>query len=189
MQSIQRLLPHHFQILDMVVAGHEAKTIAQALDKSVGSVNSVIRSPLFQLELTKRRAANSEVTIGGLDRSAHMNKAMSLLEAAGEKAANTLTDLLEDKDPSIQLRSANSILDRVFHKTGDERNVVVNITAENLQLLQVALKESSYVQPNQRLTADSPDAKCSESSGSELRENCRVEDRPADEPAAERAER
>ena len=141
--SIQRLLPRHYKIIEFALAGHDTGFIAEALGMNPSSVGKVLSSPLVQHELARRRQSSQESTTLGEDRSAAVGKARSILELATEKAANVMEELLDSYDPNIKLRAADKILDRVFGKDSENRKTgAVNISAEQIQLLVVALKES-----------------------------------------------
>jgi len=142
--NIQRLLPRHFKIIELALAGHNNKTIAEVVGMSPSGVATVLNSPLVQSELARERERNRESEVMHLDREATLGKARSILEQATEKAAKVHEILLESPDPTIQLRAADKILDRVFGKDKDERrSAVINISAEQVQLLTLALKESN----------------------------------------------
>lgn len=150
--QIRKLLPRHYQTLDLTAAGHDVSTIAKATGQSTTSVRLCQQSPLFQHELSKLRARAQEPQLAQLDKEAHTAKALSILERASEKAASTLENLLDDDDPGMRLRSASAVLDRVFNKSGDSNKTVINITADNVNLLQQALRESN----NGRISAAHP---------------------------------
>lgn len=175
--GIQRMLPRHNKIMDLYLAGHDVKVIAETVGTSTAQVSMTINSPLFQHTATKRRAEMKMEEVGSLDRQAHMAKAQSILEQASEKAASTLEGLLESEDESIRFRGATAILDRALNSGKQNSGVVVNITAEQVQLLNLAMKESQYVNPVQ--PAHSSDASGSKPAGSVVCEERGVEDRPA----------
>jgi hypothetical protein len=155
---IQRLLPRHFKILELTLAGHDRKAIAQALEMSEPTITNVQRSPLFQAELVRRRREGEGATVATLDREAALGRARSLLEEASVGAAEKMVELMEAEDTSLQHRAAADILDRALGKSGQKESVpVVNITAEQVQLLNIALKESQNGQP-QAPAAHSPPA-------------------------------
>lgn len=142
--NIQRLLPRHFKIIDLAAAGHDAKAIAETLQMSPASVGTVLRSPIVQSELARQRQRMQESEVLHLDREATLGKARSILELATEKAAKVHEQLLENPDPNVQLRAADKILDRVFGKDKEDRRAaVINISADQVQLLTIALKESN----------------------------------------------
>lgn len=157
---VGRLLPRHFKIIELILAGHDDGTIAQMLDMARYSISQIRRSPLVQAELTRRRRESDEPVIAALDRNAILGKAKVVLEDAAEKAAQTQVHLLEAEDESIKLRASNSILDRVFGKA-EESRPVIHISAEQVQLLNIALQESTnghYEEPAaNRPSADAPE--------------------------------
>jgi len=185
---IRRLLPRHFDILELVLAGHDNLTISKSMGVSKDMLNMLQRSPLFQAELSKRRRESGIDTLNHLDRSAASAKAQSILDQASERAAATLDGLLEADDDSVRLRAASSILDRVFGKSSEQgAKIVVNVTAEHIQLLHQALQESKH----ENVSANRPGSQCPESSGSELHQASGSSHTPADElpafsPADER---
>lgn len=140
--GIQRLLPRHFKIIDLAAAGHDAKAIATILNMHVTTVAQVLRSPLVQHELSRVRRESRESETLGLDRSAAMGKARSILEQASERAAKTCEELLNSDNDSVRLRAADKILDRVFGSEDKSKPLAINITAEHVNLLVQALQES-----------------------------------------------
>lgn len=145
-KEIQRMMPRHFQMLDLKVAGLPNKQIAAAVGCSTSSVDIVARSPLFRAELNRRlNNRNKDAVVQEIE--AFAGKARSILEQSSEKAAETSVDLLDSPDDSIRHRASVSILDRVLGKTeagvsaGPTINVQIN--ESHAQLLVLALKESS----------------------------------------------
>lgn len=135
--ELKRLLPRHYKILDLYQAGTKVKDIAQALGLSPNGVRLIIQSPQFQAELSKSRKTELvEMSDGTVSASV---QARDILERASLKAAEVQTDLLEDESSKIKLAASNSILDRVFES---KRSEGITISAETINLLQVALRES-----------------------------------------------
>ncbi len=150
---VQRLLPRHFKIIEMVKAGHTNKAIAETIGLHQDTIGYITRSPLFQAELARRRSEDNTQEILGMDHDAVIGKARSILEQNATAAAEKHVELLETDDPALQMRAADKILDRVFGKAED-RSVkpVVSLTAENVQLLVLALKESPNGQNSEPAT-------------------------------------
>jgi HEAT repeat protein len=148
--NVQRLLQRHYKIIDLAAAGHDVKTIAETLGMKPHSIGLILKSPLVQHELAKVRKQSKESEVLGMDREALRGKTLSILEQASVKAAEVVQELLEDVNPTVRLRASDSILDRVFgnQKDGHGMSTVINITAENVQLLHQALKESEYAVQN-----------------------------------------
>lgn len=154
--QIQRILPRHYRIIEMAAANHDAKVIAEALEMNVGSVKILLKDPLVQSEIARRKAADDTTEIMGMDRNAAMGKARSILEQASIKAAGVHEQLLESPDGSIALRAAKQILDRVFGEKEKGSHQVFNITAENVSLLNLALKESDNVRKHAPTADEAP---------------------------------
>lgn len=154
--NITRLLPRHFKIVDLTLAGHEVSEIADAVGVNRSTIQKLQRSPLFQAELVRRRKEDKVVEIEKMSRSAILGRAKSVLTQATEKAAETQVSLLNSEDDSIKLRAASSLLDRAFGKTEDVAPII-HISTEQVQLLTIALKESSNA-TNPQQFPDSPDA-------------------------------
>ena len=154
--TVQRLLPRHFKVIELAMAGHDSKTIAETLNIKPTTVALILKSPLVQHEISKRTKASTEETILGLDRDAFRGKVMGILEKATLKAAQVQEELLNNPNPTIALRASDSILDRVFgsRQDGGGAATVINITAENVALLHTALKESEYA--GRKSSANSP---------------------------------
>lgn len=149
--QIQRLLPRHFKMLEMRLAGCTNVEIAQTLDCTKENVYAVSRSPMFISEFNRRMKDQIDDGIQ-LDRAAFMGKARSILDTASLRAAETQLDLLESDDDSVRLRASGTILDRALgkpeSKTSDSGALSVMINAPDAQLLIIALKESNNAQVN-----------------------------------------
>lgn len=142
--TIQRMMPRHFKIIELALAGHSPAAIARTLALTAQSVNLVLKQPLVQAELVRRRRESSEDDILQMDADATRGKALSILEQATIPAAQKFVDLLDSPDDAIKLRAAEKILDRALGPTGPggKAGLVVNISAEHVQLLNLALQES-----------------------------------------------
>ena len=53
--QLQRLLPKHYKILDLVLAGWKQRRIADELGLSYVGVSNIVTSVVFQAELARRR--------------------------------------------------------------------------------------------------------------------------------------
>jgi len=140
--SIKRLLPRHFKILELCLEGFDNKTIAQALGISTVTVSSIINAPLFQHELSRRRRDHERQS--DELRLKTLQQAKAQLENAATQAVEKHISLMEhSEDERVQLASAKSILDRVFHPSesrDSQKGIVLN--ADSVKILQVAIKES-----------------------------------------------
>lgn len=150
--NIGTLKSKHYQIIDLALVGESNVDIAKALDMHTQTVGMILRSPLVMSELARRRKESDSVVLGTLDRSAMLGKAKSILEQGAEDAAQKHIELLDTDDPSLQLKAATHILDRVFGRA-DEVAPVIHITTEQVQLINLALKES-HDGPNQEQPAN-----------------------------------
>lgn len=143
--NITRMLPRHFKILELALAGHAAKAIAESVGMERNSVSMVLRSPLFQAELTKRRretvAENAEVARN--DRDGILGRARITLENAVERAASRQVELLEADNEAVALKASTLILDRAIGKAEEQTAPKVQITIEQANLLCQAEKESN----------------------------------------------
>ena len=159
---VRRLLPRHFRILEMVMAGHTNKVISETLEMHRDTVTAVTRSPIFQAELVRMRKDDPVTDMLEMDRNAVIGKARSILEQAVEPAANKMVELLETEDPALQFRASGNILDRVFGKADEKQNApVISLQAEQVQLLVLAMKESDDAQRHEQ-TANGQAASTSE---------------------------
>lgn len=142
-QNIQRLLPQHYALIDMAVAGHSPRVIAETLGRTPESVRLLLNAPNVQHEISIRRKDGREATTLGLDRDAVLGKARSVLEQATERAALKQVALIDSFDPAIALRASDKILDRVFGPTGGGGNKapIINVSAEQIALVNLTLKE------------------------------------------------
>ncbi len=167
---VRRLLPRHFKILDMVVAGHTHKAVAETFNMHKDTISALCRSPLFQAELVRRRREDPISDMLELDRDAVLGKARSILEQAIEPAAEKMVELLEAEDPALQFRASSNLLDRVFGKSDEKQaSPVVSLSAENVQLLVLAMKESDDAQGIQQ-TANGSSASPAQDGHSDVQE-------------------
>ncbi len=142
--SIKRILPRHFKILDLKVAGFKNTEIAKSLGMSPATVGAISRSPLFNAELQRRLKDRNEDGAAE-EQEAFESKARSILTQNAEKASMVQSDLLDSEDDSVRLRASNSILDRVLGRADakDGPSVAnINITTEDANLIVLALQES-----------------------------------------------
>ena len=140
--ELKHLLPRHYQILELCLQGFRSKDIAEAVGLTPQAISLITNSPMFQDALARRRADQQ----GNLDEETAQteHEALDLLRKHSKDAAQVQVDLLEAPDGRLALASANSILDRVLGKAPAEAASAapVMVLAENIQILQIALKES-----------------------------------------------
>ena len=147
-RTIKRLAPRHHRILDMHLDGMKATEIARALGMSSGAVNLVIRSPVYQSELSRRRE----------ERSRHLDQEYALeLDTMRREMASHATsairvqgELLEDTDPRVRQEAVKQTLGRVWGEAGVDGKggkgsggaPVVLIDAAGVENLNLAFSES-----------------------------------------------
>lgn len=172
--QIQRMLPRHFKMMELTLAGMTQVAIAEMLGCTRQCVGIVQRSPIFRKELQqKQKDMNSEGVKDVVVKFAE--QAQKVLEDNSKKAAMCQVDLLDADDDSVRLRASSSILDRALGKpegqlTASGPNIKVEIHANVAQLLMTALTESKEINSHasnditSEPTADSSSA-CSAKNG------------------------
>ena len=140
--NIQRMLPRHFRMLDLTLAGLGRKDIAETLGVSVQTVSNVQSSPLFQDELERRKLVVDKNVDEGLANTPIRAKA--ILDERSVAAAERLGTLIESNDEAVAHRASCSVLNHVL---GGEQSKIrpVVINAEQFQLLQLSLEESKQI--------------------------------------------
>lgn len=147
--EIQRLLPRHFRILELVIEGWSLPQISSEVGMTTKALDVITKSPLFRSEVARRRTyvQKREDEI----RSSILGDARDRLVQSAEQAALVQIGLLESKNESIKQRAATDILDRVFpdgrmpgvgQETGGKSGVQVVINAESINVLTSAINES-----------------------------------------------
>lgn len=168
---IQRLLPRHYRILELRLAGLSNKAIAATVGCTPQSVSIVIRSPMFQAEYNRKLSTQTEGAVAA-EVDAFASRARSTLQQNAERAAQTQVELLDSEDDSVKLRSSSSILDRVLGKVegsqaSDGPSIKVEIQTKDAQLLILALNESKEISNAQRHTEEDAESDGSPASSSE----------------------
>ena len=142
--ELQRMMPRHFQIIDLCLTGYGPKEIAQALDMTPQAISLITKSAIFQSELARRRESIEKKTNDQL--ATGVGRAKQMLEQASEAAAQVHIDLLSPDnavDPKVRQISASKILDMVLGQDQKHSTQVVVLGAGAIQLLQIALHEST----------------------------------------------
>lgn len=141
---IQRMMPRHFRIMDLVLQGKTCVQIGKELGCHPDTVTNVSHSPIFQDELARRRARIERQR----DDAAAVEtfQAKQVIEEAAVDAARAQVDALESPQATIKLRAADAILDRALGKGGpakaDTTPGTIVLSAERIDLLMLALRES-----------------------------------------------
>lgn len=142
--EIQRMLPRHYQVLELTLAGNGPKEVAQALGMTPQAISLITNSPIFQSEISRRRTDVEKETTTQL--ALTPTRAKQMMDDLACVAVQVHSDILTTSggDPRVKQKSADSILDRVFgsgEKT--QRQQVVVLEAGAIQLLHVALEETN----------------------------------------------
>lgn len=142
--EIEKLAGRHYEILQLALGGNSRKDIAAALGMSPEGISLITKAPIFQEAFArekKKRDAGAEEAAAETSQ-----RARGVLEKASVEAAQTQVELLApEQDPKIRLATSQNILDRVLGKAaggGDGSGGTVQITAQSVQLLQLAMSES-----------------------------------------------
>lgn len=138
--ELQRLQAVHRRIVEMQLAGMRVTDIAQELGLSVVGVGRIVKSPLFQDELARRRQTQTGIVDEVL--ACTTARARESLDAAAASAVDTMVGLLGSESENVRLRSAAEILDRTVGQKDLGGGPKIIINALNLQALQIALQET-----------------------------------------------
>jgi hypothetical protein len=138
--EIQRLLPRHYQILELTLGGNGPKEIAQALGMSPQSISLITNAPNFQSELARRRdtiekSSNDLMAVGS-------QRAREMLDEASIKAVDVHIQAMQHFDVKVQQTSASKILDLVLGKNEGPSKPTIIMNVESINLLKIALMES-----------------------------------------------
>jgi len=125
--DLQKFTPRHFKILDMAIAGLQAKDIASKLQMSPAQVHNVIRSPSFQHQFAIRRKLSEE-----RQDSDSIDEVKEVLSNNAKAAANKLVDGMASDDSKVVLKSATEILDRTGYTKKEDRHQSENVIQINI---------------------------------------------------------
>jgi len=147
-QEVKRLSHVHMAIVEMALAGATRNEIASAMGRTPESVGLIIRSPLFQHELARRRDEQQKVIDG--EASGTINHARKTLAEATQSAAEKLISVMKTTpDARLQKDAAVEILKRTYDpKYAAERGsnqLALTLQPGALLNLQIALRESSQL--------------------------------------------
>lgn len=140
--ELQKLMPRHFKILEMFLNGQTRKTVAQAVGMTPEAIGQIYYAPLFQNELARRRALRENES--DKEEREYVDKAKKKLREHAEGAVGVHVELMGDEaaDPRVRQISADAILDRVFEKGGQTQAPAIVLSAEKVEILQVAMQEA-----------------------------------------------
>ena len=141
--ELERLSQVHLKMVELALAGMSTKDIAEVCDRTPQSISMILRSPLFQEELSKRRSAQVQKidqTVGST-----VAAARSRIEGAADRAAEVEISLLNSVDDSVKRQSAQYILDKALGTSKEPTGATIIIQGDNLNLQNVALAESDHM--------------------------------------------
>ena len=149
-KQIQLMTPRHFKILDYVLEGLTTSTIAKNLNMSYSQVQIVIRSQLFQHQLSIRRHQYEEKQAENAANA--IDDVKEALQQSALSAANKLILGIDSINENIALKSATEILDRTGYPkeqkmSGSETNTQIIINAADFSILNESLKLDAPVPP------------------------------------------
>jgi len=128
------------------MAGLSVKEISKEVGRGGAWVSNVIKSPVFQSEMSRRRKGIEQ----SLDKQAveQVEEAKRILQEGAADAAQLHVDIVRDKEEDARVRqiSAKEILDRTF---GDSKFVpqAIVMSVEQLNNLSIAISESQSFEP------------------------------------------
>lgn len=141
--ELERLSQVHLRMVELALAGMSTKDIAEVTGRTPQCISMVLRSPLFQQELSKRR----EMQIEKIDQTvgSTIAAARAKIEGAAERAADTEIELLGAPDHSVRRQAAQYILDKALGTSREPTGATIIIQGDNLNLLNLALSESDHM--------------------------------------------
>lgn len=148
MHEIQRMLPRHYAIVNLALAGMSRRDIAKRVSLTPEAVGMILRAPIVQDELARRRERierkiDEHIALRVVD-------AKRIIEEASARAAEKQVELLDADSPRVRQSAAKDILDRTIGKRpSDASPPSVVFDARTINMLQVALQESQII-PDKR---------------------------------------
>lgn len=153
--GIQRLLPRHHGLLRLVLTGNFSRSqMATTLGYTPENISLIIDSPLFQMELARRRKDQERTENIAVRDSITM--ARDLLNKVALPAVETMERVMAfgmgDND-KLQLDAADKILKYAFPRNAETRGAslvqqVVVLSDDKLRRLSEALSESGLTSGN-----------------------------------------
>jgi hypothetical protein len=141
--TLNQLKHTHLAMVEMCVQGASPRDVADATGYNIVTVRQLIRAPLFQNELAKRRGQQQRV----VDKvsAEKLTRAKQVLVDNVEKAAGVQVGLLNSVDERVQQTAVTNIFDRVFGRSGEKQQASIQVTlgAGALLTLQTALAEDT----------------------------------------------
>lgn len=141
--ELQALSARHHSMVGDAIAGMTRKDIAEKYGMTPEGVGGIMKSPIFQDEVARRRekvhgAQEEQIAISTQDIRSKLNQ-------ASERAADTMIGLMDAPTPEMRFKSSQYVLDRVLGKEAPAGPAtgMITIQADQLQILLVAMKEST----------------------------------------------
>ncbi len=149
--GIQRLLPRHHGLLRLVLSGaYNRNQMAAMLGYTPENITLIVESPLFQLELARRRKELERTENVAVRDS--LTQARDLLNKIAYPAVETLEQAIMGGSGmnKTQIDAADKILKYAFPKSAEQLGSslvqqVVVLSDEKLRRLSEALSESGLV--------------------------------------------
>lgn len=141
LKELQRLMPRHFKIVDLILGGLSHTEVAQEVGMSATGVQHIAQSLVFQTELSRRRE-NQEKALD-VQHVSTIRKATETFEAAAEEAADKVVSLMQGaEDERVQFTASREVLDRAgMSAKGSEPAVTLDV--KSLELISIAISESA----------------------------------------------
>ena len=142
-QSVTKLTPRHYKILDYCIAGLTAKQIAKELSMTPAHVSIIVNSPSFQHQFALRRSALEDVQLE--HEASHIDDVKNTLQEGAIAAAQKLVGSISSKNEGIALKSATEILDRTGYpkelkSSGESSGTTVIINNADFKILKTSLQ-------------------------------------------------
>lgn len=140
--ELSAIKARHKTMIDLHIAGLKNVDIAEEMDCTAESVGMILRSPIVQSEISRRRS-----TVDRRVDEATANvvvRAKEILEKASTKAAEKLVEQIDHKDPRVAQSASKTILEETFGTgAGKSSSTVIQINVKQFAVLQQALQEVS----------------------------------------------
>lgn len=140
--ELSAIKARHKLMIDLHIAGLKNVDIAEEMDCTAESVGMILRSPIVQAEISRRR--------GMVDRKVDdatanvIQRAKQIMENASTSAANKLVEQIDHDDPRVAQAAAKSILEETFGSGASKSShTVIQINVKQMAVLQQALAELS----------------------------------------------
>lgn len=137
--DLQRLTDVHKRMVELRLDGMRATEIATTLGIRRETVGRVLKSPLFQDTLARRRAERENAV--DTTHVIGMTAARDALNGAAKRAVDKLVGLLDSDSEHTALAAAKLVLDKTLSDSKDD-TPVVQFTQVNVNMLVDALRES-----------------------------------------------